>query len=751
MSKREIPTLREVSAVLRYGLAVASVAVALIATLPLGPTVLLSPLFFLAVILTAWFGGGRPGLLAVLLSALALAYFHLPPIHHVRVDPPNRIPLLLFVVSAVLATWLSVRMHRTLVQLQRAREELETRVQERTAELQEQAALLDLTHDTVFARDMNDVITYWNRGAKELYGWDRSEVVGKTTHEVLKTRFPEPLPEINRVVLATGRWEGQLIHTRQDGSQIVVASRWALERDEHGHPVAILETNNDITERRRAEEAVRESEEQWRAVFENNPTMYFMVDAAGTLLSANSFGAQQLGYAIEELIGRPVLDLVHEADRAGVRHNFVACLDQVGRTMSREFRRVRKDGSVLWVRETARAMLLKGRIVVLAVCEDITERKRAEYFTTHVFESAPDRMFIIGPDYRVRRGNPVFERFWSLPPGGSGGRHLADVIGMIDFERVKPSLDRCLRGEDVSAAGWSDTFRGRQYIGVSFTPLRPDTERVEAILGIARDLTDHMLAIDALQKAQAELAHVTRVTTLGELAASIAHEVNQPLAAIVADANASLNWLGLPDPQLDMVRQALEAMLKDGHRAADVVKRIRQLATKAEPHKSRLDVRDVVRDVLSLVQSELRDHDVTLGVELASELPPVFGDRVQLQQVLLNLIMNGIEAMKTVGDRPRQLLIRCHQHQTGTIVVAVRDSGVGFDAHGADRIFDAFYTTKPDGLGMGLSISRSIIEAHAGRLWASGNDDHGVTLQFALPTGDGDEHDLDSNQRPSPV
>jgi C4-dicarboxylate-specific signal transduction histidine kinase len=257
-----------------------------------------------------------------------------------------------------------------------------------------------------------------------------------------------------------------------------------------------------------------------------------------------------------------------------------------------------------------------------------------------------------------------------------------------------------------------------------------------------------MLAIEALQKTQAELAHVTRVTTLGELAASIVHEVNQPLAAIVADANASLNWLDLPDPRLDMVRQTLEAMVKEGHRAADVVKRIRQLATKTEPHKSRLEVSDVVRDVLSLVEPELRDHDVTLRVELASGLRPVFGDRVQLQQVLLNLIMNGIEAMKAVTDRPRQILIRSHQHQPGTIVVAVRDSGVGLDPQGADRIFDAFYTTKPDGLGMGLSISRSIIEAHSGRLWASGNDDYGVTLQFTLPTGGGDEHELDLNQRP---
>ena len=741
MAKRAIPTRRQVPPVLRYGVVLASVAVAVIVTLPLGPTVLEAPAFFLAVILSAWFGGGRAGLLAALLSALALAYFFLPPIHSLRVDPPNLVPLLLFVLSAAIVSWLSARMHRMLIQLQRARNELEVRVQKRTAALQEQAALLDLTHDTVFARDMNDVITYWNRGARELYGWDKSEIIGRTSHEVTKTIFFEPLPDIKQTLLATGRWEGQLIHTKRDGTQVVVASRWALQRDERGNPLGILETNNDITEQRRAEEAVRESEERWRAVFENNPTMFFMVDAAGTLLSVNPFGAEQLGYTVDELVGRPMLDVLHEADREGVQRDVVACLDEVGRARSWEVRKVRKDGTVIWVRETARAMLLKERPVVLVVCEDITKHKRVESFITHVFESAPDRMCIMGTDYRFRRVNPGFERFWAVPPGSGPGRHLADVIGPVGFERIKPLLDRCVRGEDVSWAGWSDSLHGRRYTALSFTPLRPDRERVEAILGIARDLTDQMLAVEALQKTQAELAHVTRVTTLGELAASIAHEVNQPLAAMVADANACLNWLAPPDPRLDMVRETVEAILKDGHRAADVMKRIRQLATKTAPHKSRLDLNDVVRDVLSLVHSELRNHEVTLAVEFASGLPPVFGDRVQLQQVLLNLVVNAIEAMKAVKDRPRELQVRCDQHEPGAVIAAVRDSGVGLDPQGEDRLFEAFYTTKPDGLGMGLSISRSIIEAHGGRLWASMNDDHGVTLQFTLPTNGDDEQD----------
>jgi PAS domain S-box-containing protein len=246
------------------------------------------------------------------------------------------------------------------------------------AALRERANLLDLTHDTVFVRDMSDVITYWNRGAEELYGWKREEAVGQVSHRLTQTIFPAPLEELNAELLSTGRWDGELAHTKRDGTPVVVASRWSLQRDEQGNPVAILETNNDITERRQAEEALRESEERWRAVFENNPTMYFMVDAAGTILSVNPFGAEQLGYSVNELVGDSVLNVFYEADREAVQRNVATCFEQLGRTMSWEFRKVRKDGTVLWVRETARAMLMQHRPVVLIVCEDITERKRAE-------------------------------------------------------------------------------------------------------------------------------------------------------------------------------------------------------------------------------------------------------------------------------------------------------------------------------------------------------------------------------------
>ncbi|HKF65367.1 MAG TPA: PAS domain S-box protein [Vicinamibacterales bacterium] len=370
-------------------------------------------------------------------------------------------------------------------------------------------------------------------------------------------------------------------------------------------------------QRKLDENQLRDSEDQWRAVFENNPIMSFVVDVAGIVVSANPRGAEQLGYTVDELIGRSLLDLFYEADREAAQTHVAACFEPLGHGRSWELRKVRKDGTFVYVRETARAIRRTGREpVVLVVCEDITERKRAE---------------------------------------------------------------------------------------------------------------------DALQRAQAELAHVTRLTTLGQLTASIAHEVNQPLAAIVADANASLNWLAAAKPELERVRETLVAIATDGHRAADVIQRIRQLATKTEPGKAQLDVNDVVRDVVGLVRAEVARYEITLTLESASPLPSVVGDRIQLQQVVLNLVMNAIEAMASVTGRPRKLVIRSERHDDDVVRVAVHDTGVGLKASDVDRVFSAFFTTKPGGMGMGLSISRSIIEAHGGRLWAAPNEPHGAIFQFSLP------------------
>jgi len=247
------------------------------------------------------------------------------------------------------------------------------------------------------------------------------------------------------------------------------------------------------------------------------------------------------------------------------------------------------------------------------------------------------------------------------------------------------------------------------------------------------EMNEHQRAEEALQKAQVELAHVARVMTLGELTASISHEVNQPIASVVLNGQVCLRLLKLETPRPDDVRNTVERIVKDANRASEVIQRIRALAKRTEPQMVSLDINDVIREAALLVQREVLSHGVSMRTELAPVLPPVLGDRVQLQQVVINLLMNGVEAMASITDRRREILVRSQLHDEGQVLVAVLDSGIGIDSETAEKLFTAFFTTKPSGMGMGLSISRSIIRAHGGRLWVSPNADHGAAFQFTVP------------------
>jgi two-component system sensor kinase FixL len=456
---------------------VALVTVGALQVEPEPPGTVAALLYLMVIVLLATNGSFVSAALVSLVAVVCLQYFFYPPLYSLSISEPlEAIAVVVFLTTSLVITTLVARLRNSVQGLRR------------------QAALLDLTHDMVFVRDTKDVITYWNRGAQEQYGWSAQDAVGNVTHELLQTEFPLPLEEITAELHRTGRWEGEVTHSRRDGSKLQVASRWALQRDSKDLPIATLETNNDITARKRAE--------------------------------------------------------------------------------------------------------------------------------------------------------------------------------------------------------------------------------------------------DALLRTQADLAHITRVTTLGELAASIAHEVNQPLAAIIADANAALNWLALSEPDLGKVREALRAIVKDSERAAEVLVRVRGLLARSPHSPEPCDVRGLIEETLALMRAELTHHGIRVHTAIAVDLPRVMGDCIQLQQVLLNLLMNAADALKEVAPERRRLIVRADVERGGQgthVVVAVRDAGNGIREADVERIFEAFYSTKPSGLGMGLSISRSLIERHGGRLWASPNSDHGATFQFALP------------------
>ncbi len=357
-------------------------------------------------------------------------------------------------------------------------------------------------------------------------------------------------------------------------------------------------------------------------------------------------------------------------------------------------------------------------------------------------ETASDWLWETGPDHSFTRVSEELTTLGIDPPGRIGTMRWDLATDVAE----EPEKWR----RHVATLGAHQPFRGfvyrtaaadgsAVYMSTSGRPMFDADGGFRGYRGVTTDVTATVRAEQtekALHQAQTELARVARVTTLGELTASIAHEINQPLAAIGADANACLHWLAADTPDLDSVREALTAIVKDGDRAAAVITRIRALLARSPVAHGSCDLTAVIREVLPLVGPESGRQGILLETALAPDLPPVMGDRIQLQQVLLNLLLNAVEAMREVPPERRRLVVRStlEQRDDGPwAIVAVEDAGVGFGEAEAPRLFEAFYTTKPGGLGMGLSISRSIVDGHGGRLWATANAGHGATFHFALP------------------
>jgi PAS domain S-box-containing protein len=476
-----------------------------------------------------------------------------------------------------------------------------------------------------------------------------------------------------------------------------------------------------------------ERESRIRRLFDANIIGIFVWELEGRILDANDAFLAMVGYGREDLVaGRLRWTDLTPPEWRDRDERLIPELARSGTLQPFEKEYFREDGSRVPVLIGVAAFEENANQGVAFVL-DLTDRKRAEDMTRLVFENTPDAVVIIGRDYRFQQVNPVFGQRWKAPAEKFVGMHHAHVCGRELFEQSKPALDRCFAGEHVSNAQWFTLPMGRGYRSVTYSPLRLGSERVEAALCISRDLTEHMLALEALRESQDALARASRATTLGMLGASIVHEVNQPLGAIAASAAAASRWLSAQPPDLDKAQRSLARIVNDSGRASTIVGRLRALVKGQAPRKDRFDLNEAILEVLALTNDEARRNEILVASELAPDLPTVEADRIQIQQIVLNLVVNAIEAMRAVDGRRRQLTIGSAREDANAVRVEVRDSGPGVDSRHADRLFEAFYTTKSNGMGMGLCISRAIIEAHSGRLWVDPNGSHGAAFCFSLP------------------
>jgi PAS domain S-box-containing protein len=460
------------------------------------------------------------------------------------------------------------------------------------------------------------------------------------------------------------------------------------------------------------------------------------------------------GTSLEEARGEELAAAIHPEEKSDFVERWRAALAQ-GEPFEAEARVRRADGSYRWF--LIRAVPLResqGGISrwygtnldiedLRRAQEEITERKRVEALLREsearfqeMADTAPVMIWLTGTDAVCNYFNKPWLDFTGrsmeqeVGTGWTEGVHPDDLQGCFDcflpaFHARKPfRMFYRLRRADGEYR-WVIESGIPRYAGGEFA----------GYIGSNIDITDLKRAEaerERLRQVQSELAHINRVTTLGELAGSIAHEIKQPIAAAHTSANASLLWLGREQPDIAKAKEAISRIIQDVTRASEIISRIRVLFKKGESEREQLDVNEVIREMVSLMGSEAVRRAISIQTALSAELPHVRADRVQLQQVFMNLMLNGMEAINE-GNAAGDLTITSQRNSDGQVLISVSDTGIGLPAERADKVFDTFFTTKPQGTGMGLSISRSIIESHGGRLWASGNSDRGATFQFTLP------------------
>ena len=690
-----------------------------------------------------------------------------------RADFPSETERLLLTVAKNQAV-MALREARLLSEQKRLATELDQRVAQRTAELS--AATDDLRREAAerkraevalrasevnlrriidsipgFAASLNPagqvehlnppLLEYFGRTLEQLKAWQFSDAV-----------HPDDLPRVvatlTRSIQSGDPYDIEHRCRRADGVYRWFQVRALPVRDSDGHITGWYVLLIDIDDRKRAEQAIQASERNLNQIINTIPALAWSARPDGSAEFFNQHYLDYTGLSAEAAMDWGWTAVVHPDDLsdlvAGWRRSLAA-----GRRGESEARLRRADGEYRWF--LIRVHPLRGEagdiVKWYGTNTDIDDRKRAEE--------------------ELRRGEALLAQAQRLSLTGSFAWMVAtdaitwsgqvyrifevDPAAPVTLERIQTRVhpdDRPLFRELVERARAEGSDfetelrlllpdQSVRYLHVMAQAVRHQDGGLEYI-GAVQDVTERRRSEQALDQVRSELTHVARVTSLGALTASIAHEVNQPLSGIVTNASTCLRMLAADPPNLEGARETARRTIRDGHRASEVITRLRGLFTRKHVAIEPVDLNEAAREVIALSTGELQRRRVVLRVELADDLPPVSGDRVQLQQVILNLLLNASDAMSGVDDRPRQVVVRTEPGEKGGVALLVQDAGVGFAPEDAGRLFEAFFTTKRDGMGIGLSVSRSIIERHHGRLWATPNAGPGATFGFAIPTDGAD-------------
>jgi len=601
--------------------------------------------------------------------------------------------------------------------------------------------VIDTTPAMLHSARPDGYVDFFNKRWLDYVGASLEEIEGWRWTSVIHPEDVEDVVGKWRSSVATGRpFEAEARFRRPDGEYRLMLIRKVPLRDEAGSIAKWYGSATDIEDRKRAEDESRRQKELFQKIFENIPVIISFRGQDRRIEMVNPEFERAMGWTLKEIRGQN-LDIYAMFFPDPDYRQMALDLLTASTGEWNDLKVSVKDGRVIDVATTF-VRLSDGS--TLGIGQDITERKRGEVELREsearfrlVADSAPVMIWMSGTDKLCTYFNKPWLDFT--------GRSIDQELGNGWAEGVDPEdLQRCL-DTYVQAFDRREPFRMeyrlqrhdgefRWVSDIGVPRFNPDGS-FAGYIGSCTDVTEQRRAEGQLRQAQADLARVTRVAAMGELAAAIAHEVNQPLGAVVTNGSASLRWLAGQPPNFDEAREAIERAVREATRASDVIGRIRALLQKGTPQIERLDVNAVIREVLTLADHELLRGGITVRTELAPDVPNVLGDRVQLQQVILNLILNGIDAMSAITHRPRELLIESAKHPEG-VLIQVHDSGEGVDPEQADHIFQPFFTTKPQGIGMGLSVGRSIVEAHGGRLWFTPGSSHGVVFQFTVPKAD---------------